>query len=366
MAVYKRGAKGVFYMNFTINGVRVFKSTGKFIKKEAKLVEALEKKKLMDEESMTPQERAAKTLLSEAIKQVYEGRWKSNKDGEFSHNRALRILELLGDMPVGKIDQDKVEHLTRILDAKEIQVSTVNRYLAILKTILRHKRQVWDIIKMRKERKGRIRVLTNEEEQQAVLMLKNGATNKRNKHFPDVSDLVVVLVDTGMRLGEALRQTYDDIDFEANLITIWINKGDRPRSIPMTKRVRIILKERQAKSPIKPFDMSMFQAENAWKSVRKKMGLEKDTQFVLHALRHSCASRLVNKGVDLYVVKEWLGHSTIQVTEKYAHLAPGKLAHAANVLEKMDEKEQVEEIIVATELTQIYAENTQDVATYDI
>ena len=134
----------------------------------------------------------------------------------------------------------------------------------------------------------------------------------------------------------------------------------------MTKRVRIILKERQAKSPIKPFDMSMFQAENAWKSVRKKMGLEKDTQFVLHALRHSCASRLVNKGVDLYVVKEWLGHSTIQVTEKYAHLAPGKLAHAANVLEKMDEKEQVEEIIVATELTQIYAENTQDVATYDI
>ena len=134
------------------------------------------------------------------------------------------VLELFGHMPVGKIDQDKVEHLTRILDAIEIQVSTVNRYLAILKTILRHKRQVWDIIKMRKERKGRIRVLTNEEEQQAVLMSKNGATNKRNKHFPDVSDLVVVLVDTGMRLGEALRQTYDDIDFEANLITIWINK----------------------------------------------------------------------------------------------------------------------------------------------
>ncbi len=37
---------------------------------------------------MTPQERAAKTLLSDAIKQVYEARWKSKKDGEFSHNRA--------------------------------------------------------------------------------------------------------------------------------------------------------------------------------------------------------------------------------------------------------------------------------------
>lgn len=41
---------------------------------------------------------------------------------------------------------------------------------------------------------------------------------------------------------------------------------------------------------------------------------------------------LVNKGIDLYVVKEWLGHSTISVTEKYAHLAPQKLAEAAAAL----------------------------------
>jgi integrase len=134
----------------------------------------------------------------------------------------------------------------------------------------------------------------------------------------------------------------------------------------MTKRVRAILKARQVTSPVQPFPISMFQAENSWKSTRKKMGLEKDTQFVLHALRHTCASRLVNKGIDLYVVKEWLGHSTIQVTEKYAHLAPGKLAHAALVLEKDDEKEKDVEVIIATELTQIYADNTQDVAIYHI
>ena len=51
-------------------------------------------------------------------------------------------------------------------------------------------------------------------------------------------------------------------------------------------------------------------------------------------IRHTCASRLVDKGVDLYVVKEYLGHSSIQITEKYAHLSPVKLAHAARVLEK--------------------------------
>jgi len=63
------------------------------------------------------------------------------------------------------------------------------------------------------------------------------------------------------------------------------------------------------------------------------MGLVRDDEFVLHALRHTCATRLVNKGVDLYVVKEWLGYSSIQVTERYAHLAPSKLVHAASILE---------------------------------
>jgi site-specific recombinase XerD len=63
------------------------------------------------------------------------------------------------------------------------------------------------------------------------------------------------------------------------------------------------------------------------------MGMEKEKEFVPHMLRHSCASRLVNAGIDLYVVKEWLGHSTIQITERYAHLDPKKLVHAANMLE---------------------------------
>ena len=68
------------------------------------------------------------------------------------------------------------------------------------------------------------------------------------------------------------------------------------------------------------------------------MNLRGDKEFVIHALRHTCASRLVNKGIDLYVVKEWLGHSSIQVTEKYAHLSPKKLAHAAYALEPEEEE----------------------------
>jgi hypothetical protein len=67
----KRGAKGVFYMNFTVNGQRVFKSTGKYIKKEARQAEANERQKMLIEASMSPHEKAAKMLLSDAVEHVY-------------------------------------------------------------------------------------------------------------------------------------------------------------------------------------------------------------------------------------------------------------------------------------------------------
>jgi integrase len=333
MAVYKRGEKGVFYMNFTVDGKRVFKSTGKFTKKEAKHAEAMERQKLMEQASLTPQELSSRTLLSEAIDQVYQTRWKNNKDGEQSRTRALRLIALIGDMPVGTINEDAVRLLTFELEATNVKSATVNRYLEVLKTILRYKRQEWDFIHLKKQPKGRIRVLTKVEEENSVKLLRDTVHSSRRHFYPQVSDLVEVLLDTGCRLSEMLNLKYDDVNYETNLISIWINKGDRPRSIPMTSRVRTILMTRQKTDKTKPFNVTIDQADKAWAWVRKEMELEKDTQYVLHSLRHTCATRLVNRGVDLYVVKEWLGHSSIQVTERYAHLAPSKLAHAATILE---------------------------------
>lgn len=333
MTVYKRGAKGVFYMDFTLNGIRVTKSTGRFTKREAKHVEALEKQKIFDEAKLSPMEREAKTTFKDAINQVYQSRWKTNKSGEFTLSRAEYLLQLIGNVPIGSIDQEAIRTITIKLDKQGLSPATVNRYLAILKTILKHKKQSWDTIKLRKERMGRIRVISKEEEHQVVSLLRNVQPTKRNQHFPEVADLVEVLLYSGMRLGEALALKYDDINFETNLISIWINKGDRPRSIPMTSITRNILERRQAINPIKPFSIQPYQAENSWKWVRKHMGLEHDKEFVLHHLRHSFASRLAGKDVSLYLIKELLGHSTIQVTEKYAHLAPGKLAQAVEVLE---------------------------------
>lgn len=335
MAVYKRGEKGMFYMNFIVNGVRVNKSTGKFTKKEAKLVEAVEKKKLMEDGALSPREKRARLKLSEAIKKVYEERWKHNKDGGKSRRNAEIIMEQIGDIPIGRIDEDVVSALIAKLETRIIKDGTLNRFLAALKTVLRHNKQPWDHIKLRKEPKGRIRVLSIQEEREAIKLLRY-TDHKRRKSFYQVADLVEVLLDTGCRLSEILKLKYKDIDFDTGLISIWENKGDKPRSMPMTTRVRSIFKTRMEGNPARPFRLCVSQAEKAWRWVRSEMKLDGDEEFVLHALRHTCASRLVNAGIDLYVVKEWLGHSSIQVTEKYAHLNPNKLKLAVTVLDKYD------------------------------
>jgi integrase len=329
----KRGKKGVFYMNFMLDGKRIFRSTGKYTKREAVLVEAAEKQKIMNEANMSPHERLAQMLLQDAADDVYETHWKHSKDAGRSYARSCNLVKKMGNIPLGEINDETVARFLRKLDKERAAPGTVNRYLASLKMILKIKKQDTSYIKLRKERKGRIRVISREEEQQILDLLRNTDHDKRRYYYSDVADLVVVLADTGTRLGEALSMTYETIDFSSNLISIWVNKGDRPRSIPMTTRVRDVLATRQVANKVMPFQFEQHQAQNAWRWVRKQMGLMQDTQFVLHALRHTCASRLVNSGIDLYVVKEWLGHSTIQVTEKYAHLNPQKLADAVAVLE---------------------------------
>ncbi len=333
MSVYKRGTKAVFYMNFIVNGVRVTRSTGKFTKKEAKLVEAVEKKRMMVDGSLSPREKAARMLLSAAILKTYDERWKDNKDGDKARRLAEKVMDIVGDIPISKIDDDVIKGLIKTLESSGVKGATVNRYLATIKTLLRNMQQPWEHIKLKKESKGRIRVVTRKEESTVVNLLRNTNHNSRRSHFPEVADLVEVLVDTGCRLSEVLDLRYDDINFETNLISIWINKASKPRSIPMTRRVGTILQARKTTGASKPFTVNRDQAENAWTWVRKTMGLSGDKEFVMHALRHTTATRLIDKGIDLYTVKEWLGHSTIQVTERYAHLNPDKLVHAANMLE---------------------------------
>jgi integrase len=92
--------------------------------------------------------------------------------------------------------------------------------------------------------------------------------------------------------------------------------------------------ERGQGNPKRVFNFDYGWIRGWWDRLRVRMGMEEDPNFVPHILRPTCASRLVQKGVHLQVVKEWMGHKAIQTTLRYAHLAPKQLHDAVKLLDQ--------------------------------
>lgn len=137
--------------------------------------------------------------------------------------------------------------------------------------------------------------------------------------------------DTGFRESELLRFLLADYQF--NMLHIWESKNGKPRAVPATDRVKEIIQKATDKGHTRLFEtVTLHDLRFAWKKIRKHMGLERDEQFVIHAFRHTCASRLVQRGVPLAVVQKWMGHKAIQTTLRYAHLAPDNFMDAMKVL----------------------------------
>ena len=83
------------------------------------------------------------------------------------------------------------------------------------------------------------------------------------------------------------------------MLEVWENKGDLPRSVPMTRRVAELVAARMH-GPTLFHDVPVWKVGEVWRQVRDDLGLSDDKQLVPHACRHTCASRLVQRGASLY------------------------------------------------------------------
>ena len=100
--------------------------------------------------------------------------------------------------------------------------------------------------------------------------------------------------------------------------------------LPMTDRVWGWLRVQPCGDKVFPYGLDAF--ERAWKKVRKSLRREGEGDYVPHILRHTCASRLIQRGIPVAEVSKWLGHSNIQTTMRYAHLDAASLHRAARAL----------------------------------
>ena len=197
--------------------------------------------------------------------------------------------------------------------------ATINRYLSHFRTFLKWARargyvttpEASITFQWRTEKKGRIRWLSVKEEVELQKLL------PRN-----VWMLVKVAIETGCRRGELLKAQLKDID--GNLLSLWDTKTVKPRTIPMGPKTTAMLRELITTKTMPTARVLRYH----WELARAEMKLTDDKDFVFHACRHTRATRLLDAGVNVFVIQEWLGHSQIETTKRYTHVKPQNLVEA--------------------------------------
>jgi len=206
--------------------------------------------------------------------------------------------------------------------------ATINRKLAVLSVLVKEAVERGHLAKgftvgLLRERQGRVRYVTREEEGHMVDWCV--ATGNH-----DLLDYIVVSLDTGFRQGEVLKIKSSDVG-RANLWT-YDTKSGKNREVPLTARARAVL-ERRAKWGDKPvFQMEPQWLRDKWRKMQTAMGLIDDEEFVPHCLRHTFVTRLLERGVDIKTVQELAGHERIETTQRYAHTSPERKVMAINRL----------------------------------
>lgn len=246
----------------------------------------------------------------------------------------------------------------------------VNRPIAALKAML-NRAVEWDVIEanplaglkpLKEDKTPKVRFLSSDEEHALRLALEARETERREERkrynewlrdrhreplpcldgrYTDyLKPMVLLALNTGMRRGELFNLDLADVDLKAGKITIQGAgaKSGNTRVIPMTNEAREMLNswidQTEAAGFVFPSPVTGGRLDNinkSWTSLVKLAGLE---DFRFHDLRHSFASKLIMRGADLYVVKELLGHASIETTQRYAHLAPD---YKTSAIERLNE-----------------------------
>lgn len=168
-------------------------------------------------------------------------------------------------------------------------------------------------------------------------------------HVYDYKMITKLAYQTGLRVSEAVNVKIADINKELNTLTVRDCKGNKDRSIPLPKKLLEELREYwlthkngvllfpQITTSRSDFDrkstlktIPVYQIQRAFKRIVEMSGINKKVSF--HSLRHSYTTNLLNKGVNIFLIKEFMGHKTIKSTMIYLHLTSSTFDHSLSLI----------------------------------
>ena len=279
--------------------------------------------------------------LSEAARLVYKRTYSGTDSAQNFLIAMKHNIKAIGDLPVNKITTPVVNKMMDYLrDELKNSKAVINTKRGYLKVVLDsmiddgHIKEI-RLPKRHRVKKQKVEYLTKDMETELLYYLHtNKHRYRQGSLYNEAKDIVECLIDLGCRVNELLNLEKRFIDFENNQINFNERKNDNAVAVPMTNRVRDILTHYcyEIRDFDKLFTLNYSELNTIWQKARKDLGYEKKKFYTLHLCRHTCASRLVQRGVPLLLVKDWLGHEDIQTTMIYAHLAPKALHSIVGVL----------------------------------
>lgn len=261
----------------------------------------------------------------------FEFLWGDSKAREATANTMKQALSHFEkDVLVKDIRHSKLTTLVKECREKGNSNKTINRKLSIISKLLRHALNleiIQDVptIPRQKESKGRISYLDKDTEYLRVI-----AWFKINDDEL-YAQLVTFLCHTGLRPGHSELDDLQWSDIKGG--SIHLRKGKTGgRTVPLSQSAAEALAWIKSKGYSKPFPIYYRTFGEHWNAMRDALGKSGDPDFTPYIMRHTCASWLAIAGVDSLRIMHWMGHTSLNTTKNYMHLAPDHLDSCAAAL----------------------------------
>jgi integrase len=294
-------------------------------------------------------ERKAKERISfkEFFDDIYYPQAQADKDPQ-SYKRENGLFKkwinpVIGGLPFKGIAPIHLEKIKKNMADTKKSPRSIEYCLAVIRQVFNHafRNGIFQgdnpvkKVKTPKVDNKRLRFLTREEAKSLLKELKNESQ--------EMWEMALLSLHCGLRASEIFRLTWIDLDIENGLITAKDSKNKKTRYAYMTEQVKQMLLDKEIGSPndllySAPDGGLRREIPRSFEKVVKDLKLnegitDRRDKAVFHSLRHTYASWLVQSGESLYVVKERLGHSTMAMTERYSHLAPGNAEQTVKTIE---------------------------------
>ena len=254
-------------------------------------------------------------MFLEEYSKIWKKSWKSDQ----SYLQA-NLIPFFHERQMVNIRQADIEKYIVHRKKEGVEDSTVNRELACLRKMF-NKAMDWGYLE--KNPVARIQFFSEKNNMKERVLTEDEEKRLLNSCNSVLNPILITALQTGMRRGEILSLRWSDVDIDQKEITLSNTKSGRSRVIPINNELLDVFYQLLRE---KVSDIWVFlnpRTKEPFKDVKKsfhgacaRAGI-KNLRF--HDLRHTFASRLVQRGVDLITVKDLLGHSSVRITERYTH-----------------------------------------------